>query len=421
MKFIHAADLHIDSPLHGLSAHDGAPVELLRTATRSAFSALIDRAIDLKVAFVILAGDIFDGAWRDFNTPIFFGREMARLDSEGIFAIIVRGNHDAEHEMTKNLPLPPNVKVFGSDAPETFRLEFPDVRVALHGQSFKRAETTENLVRNYPARIEDWLNIGVLHTGLQGQTKHAPYAPCSVEELKNKGMDYFALGHIHKAEIICESPWIVMPGNLPGRHINETGPRGAMLVTYENGELQRPERLLVDVVRWALAEVDISAARTRTDAVALAGTVFRRIMEQESDGRPVACRVVFVGRSPAHGSLFGQERTLRAELMAQAINVAGDNLWIEKIKVSSKPAVDTAVIAERGDALGELQTMLVEAAQEPAFIASLEAEFGPLLGKIDLDVFTQDVPALKAVKSGNFAHLISEVTPSVIDLISRVD
>ena len=419
MKFIHAADLHIDSPLDGLSAYPDAPVELLRTATRTAFSGLIDRAIAEKVAFVILAGDIFDGAWREMNTPIFFGREMARLDGAGIYAVLLRGNHDAESQMGKNLPLPSNVRLFGSEAAETFRLEFPDVKVALHGQSFKKAETTENLVRNYPSPIDGWLNIAVLHTGLEGGTVHAAYSPCSVEELKLKGMDYVALGHIHKAEILCKDPWIVMPGNLQGRHIQESGPRGAMLVTYENGELQHPERLLFDVVRWATAEVDISTARNRADAVALAAPVFRRIVEQEADGRPLACRVVFTGKSPAHGALFGQERILRAELMAQAINVAGDNLWIEKIKVRSEPVMDATFIAARGDALGDLQGMLGQAALDPTFMASLEAEFRVLLGKVDLDVFKQDVPALNAAKEGRFAELVAEVAPSVIDRLAR--
>lgn len=125
--------------------------------------------------------------------------------------------------MGRNLPLPSNVRMFSSDAPETFRFELPEVNVALHGQSFKRAETTDNLVRNYPSPIDGWLSIAVLHTGLEGGTEHAAYAPCSLDELKRKGMQYVALGHIHKAEILCEDPWIVMPGNLQGRHIHELG------------------------------------------------------------------------------------------------------------------------------------------------------------------------------------------------------
>lgn len=194
-----------------------------------------------------------------------------------------------------------------------------------------------------------------------------------------------------------------------------------MLVSYENGELQRPERLLVDVVRWATAEVDISSARDRPDAVAVAAPVFKRILEQDADGRPVACRGGIHRQVARPRRPVRQERILRAELLAQAINVAGDNLWIEKIKGGkSEPITDAAAIAARGDALGDLQGMLADAAQDPAFMASLKAEFGVLLGKVDLDVYKQDVPALKAAKEGRFAELVAEVVvPSVIDRIAR--
>lgn len=418
MKFIHAADTHIDSPLAGLAAHENAPVDLLRTATRSAFTNLIDRAIAEKVAFLLLVGDVFDGSWKDWNTGMFFGREMARLHAAGIIAVVLRGNHDAENDMTKSLPLPPNVRILSADAPETIVLEFGDVRVAFHGQSFKRAETTENLVAHYPAPLPGHLNIALLHTGLEGGTEHASYAPCSLEALKNLGMDYVALGHIHQWQIHCEAPWIVMPGNLQGRHIKEPGARGAMLVSYESGELQRPQRLLVDVVRWALAEVDISGAKSREEAVAEAGIAFRRIMD-EADGRPVACRVIFTGKSAAHGALFGQEQVLRAELTAQAINAGGDDLWIEKIKVKSEPALDAATIAARGDMVADLQAMLADAADDPEFISALGEEFTVLLSKMPHDLFKQDVPALRAAKAGDFGSLIREVAPSVIDRITR--
>jgi len=203
MKFIHAADCHIDAPLDGLSAYDGAPVDVFRTATRSAFAALIDRAIDERVDFMVLAGDIFDGAWREMNTPLFFVRQMARLDRAGIQAYVLRGNHDAESEIGGKLPLPANVHLFSARAPETFRLELPDVKVALHGQSFRTTAVTENLVREYPPALPGWLNIGVLHTGLEGGTVHASYAPCSLEELTRKGYQYFALGHIHAHGVLC--------------------------------------------------------------------------------------------------------------------------------------------------------------------------------------------------------------------------
>ena len=201
------------------------------------------------------------------NTPLFFVRQMARLDRAGIPVYVLRGNHDAESELGGKLPLPANVHLFSAKVPETFQLTLPEVKVALHGQSFRTAAVTENLVREYPPAIPGWLNIGVLHTGLEGGTVHATYAPCSLEELTRKGYQYFALGHIHAHGVLCSDPWVVMAGNLQGRSVRETGPRGAVLVTYEDGELLPPERLFVDVVRWSVAEVDLTTATTRAEAV----------------------------------------------------------------------------------------------------------------------------------------------------------
>lgn len=416
MRFIHSADIHIDSPLSGLGVYDNAPVDLLRTATRSAFSQLVDRAIAERVAFVILAGDIFDGDWPDWNTGMFFVREMARLNEAGILVVVKRGNHDAELEQTRNLPLPPNVHVFPADRPFTFEHQVGDVKIAFHGQSYAHKATVDNLAGGYPAPLPGRLNIGVLHTGIEGHKDHASYAPCSLEQLRQKGYDYWALGHIHLHQVHHETPWIVMPGNLQGRHIRETGPRGAMLVTCEQGELRRPERVYVDVVRWALVEVDITEAATREEAVARATKAFEQTMEA-AEGRPVACRLVLTGKSKAHGQLFGQEQTLRAELTAQAVAVGGDDLWIEKIMVKSQPALDEFAIAAGGDALAELQKLLARAATDEELATALRVQFATLVVKMPPDIFEQDVQALKAVRDGNFVALVEEVAPSLLNRI----
>ena len=418
MKFIHAGDLHIDSPLDGLSAHPGAPAELLRTATRSAFTRLVDRAIEEKVAFVVFPGDIYDGDWTDFNTGYFFNRQMVRLKAEGIPVVLLRGNHDADNEMTKKLPLPDNVRTFGSARPETIVLDCAGVKVALHGQSFRQKAVVTNLVPAYPAPLAGHLNIGVLHTALEGYVAHPNYAPCTLDELRHKGYQVWCLGHVHEWAILCEDPWIAFSGNLQGRHAREPGPRGALMYTCDGGVVRRPERLLVDVVRWAVAEVDITGAATRDDAVARLGVVFERLLAEEADGRPLACRVVFTGKSAAHGALFGQGRTLRAEVVAQAINSGGE-IWVEKIKVESEPALTAAAIAERGDAMAAMQALLAQAAGDPAFMASLGEEFAVLLGKMPHELLEQDLPALRAARSGDFAAIIEAVVPSVLDRVAQ--
>ena len=151
------------------------PGGTLRAATRDAFTKLVDEAIEEQVDFVVIAGDLYDGNWKDYNTGHFFVREMGRLNKAAIPVYLLYGNYDAESEMTRRLGFPPNVHVFDARKPVTHRVEA--LRVALHGLSFKDAATFENLAVDYPDPIVGWLNIGVLHTALEGYAAHARYAP----------------------------------------------------------------------------------------------------------------------------------------------------------------------------------------------------------------------------------------------------
>jgi exonuclease SbcD len=314
MKFIHAADIHLDSPLAGLSAYRDSPTDLLRTATRDAFSNLVSEAISEKVDFIIIAGDLYDGNWKDYNTGVFFSREMGRLNVSGIPVFLVYGNHDAESEMTKKLSLPPNVFAFQSSKAQTHRIEH--LKVALHGQSFKNAATLDNLAVGYPAPIDGWLNIGVLHTALEGYAAHASYAPCSLAELLAKKYDYWALGHVHEHAVLHTNPWVVFPGNLQGRHIRETGARGAVLVTTDEDSIVAVDRLYTDVVSWHRLEVDMAAAEDIAAAVRAVSKELAKLIESEQDGRPMVVRIILTGRSAAHGDLFGSDVQLRAEILA---------------------------------------------------------------------------------------------------------
>ena len=197
-KFIHAADVHLDSPLRGLEQYEGAPVEEIRNAARRALSNLVDLAIRQEVAFVLIAGDLYDGDWRDYNTGLFFVDQARRLREAKIPLYLISGNHDAANRMTRTLKMPENVTFFSAERPETALL--PDLDVAIHGQSFAKAAVYDDLSEGYPIVDSGHFNIGMLHTCAAGQEGHDRYAPCSVEGLKAKGYDYWALGHIHLRE-----------------------------------------------------------------------------------------------------------------------------------------------------------------------------------------------------------------------------
>jgi exonuclease SbcD len=252
-KFIHAADVHLDSPLRGLEQYEGAPVEEIRGASRRALENLVELAIAEQVAFVLFAGDLYDGDWKDYNTGLYFGRQMTKLREAGIRAFLLSGNHDAASQLTRHLRLPDNIKILSDQKPESVSLE--DFGVMLHGQGFPRRVVTENLSAGYPKPVPHLFNIGLLHTSVDGREGHEPYAPCSLEGLLSKGYDYWALGHVHRREILHQDPWVVFPGNIQGRHVRETGPKGCTVVTVRDGRVLSVEHRDLNVLRWSVCDV----------------------------------------------------------------------------------------------------------------------------------------------------------------------
>lgn len=419
MKFIHTADLHLDSPLRGLSAYADAPADRLRTATREAFNNLVAKAIYERIDFMIIAGDVYDGDWKDFNTGLFFVRQMGKLRQAGIPVYLLYGNHDAESEMTRGLELPDNVYVFSSRKAETFRID--NLKVALHGRSFKVAATTENLLPSYPEPVDGWLNIGVLHTALEGNAEHAKYAPCSVAELQAKGYQYWALGHVHEHWIQRGDVTIAYPGNLQGRHIRELGARGALVVTAEDGEITDVERLEVDVLRWHALEVDISEVSDRRGAIREVGFALERALDATPSHLPLAVRVEFKGRSAAHPALVADEGQLRQEVIAQAVALDPDRIWIEKVRVASE-ALTTEPLPSNEDARGalaDLAALTLLAKNDPDFVQSLQADWQALLEKLPHEVL-QASPDLQALRQDPLAQLPERLLQATPMLLGRV-
>ncbi|MFM0009196.1 metallophosphoesterase family protein [Paraburkholderia sediminicola] len=418
MKFIHAADIHLDSPLLGLSAYPEAPAETLRGATRAAFTNLVSEAIDLEVDFLIIAGDLYDGGWKDHNTGIYFCKEMGRLKKVGIPVYLLFGNHDAESEMTKKLQLPDNVFVFDSRKSTTFQID--NLRVALHGRSFKEAATVDNLVTGYPVPVQGMFNIGVLHTALEGNAAHANYAPCSLDELHAKGYDYWALGHVHEHKIWQGASTIVFPGNLQGRHIKETGARGAVLVTADEVGVHDVERLYVDVLRWHDLEVDAAPCKSMSEVVQAIARQLEQFLGNCQDGLPYAMRVTVEGKSNAHGELFGLEAQLRAEVLALAASIAPDRLWIEKVRVRTAPADAGEAIWARADALADLRVLLDAADTDEDFLRKLQDELLALVTKAPPEL-QGNIAYFAEIRAGNLANLVQEVRPGLLAHLAKAE
>ena len=408
-QFLHAADIHLDSPLIGLAGAEGRVAERIRSAPRAAFEALVERAIEDEVNFLVIAGDLYDGTWRDYKTGLFFAEQMGRLNQARIPVYLLHGNHDAESQITKPLVLPENVSVFGTRNAETFRIE--ELNVALHGQSFRERAVTDNLVPDYPAPIAGAFNIGVLHTALGGMGEHANYAPCSVPELLAKGYDYWALGHVHQKRVLNERPHIVFPGNLQGRHVRETGPKGAFLVTVEEGEVVAFAPLELDVVRWSVMDVDVTAAGNMGDVINL----MRDALAQEAhkaDGRLLAARILLQGQTPLHNQLIASAQELTAEARSAALGLGEDVAWTERVTVWTSPVADSTESAAWADTFGDLQYMLGEAGSDSELLTELQRDIGELIRRLPHELRdTSEDEIFLAAAAGDFAGLVERVTP----------
>ena len=326
--FLHAADIHLDSPLRGLARYEGAPVEELRGATRRALENLVDIALREGVDFVIIAGDLYDGDWRDFNTGLFFVRQMARLREAGIPVYAVNGNHDAASKLTRSLPLPENVHWFPTDEAKTLHLTGADV--AIHGQSFAEQCTTDDLAKNYPSAVSGAFNLGILHTSMTGREGHGSYAPCTEACLRERGYDYWALGHVHQREVLDGDVTIAYPGNIQGRHVRETGSKGCLVVHVDDSFAVHPVFTPLDVVRWDVMQVGLEGAGSLSDALDPVGDELRRVMDQ-AEGRLVAARVVLRGRTHLADAITTSGRKMVADIQALALDIGAERLWIERV------------------------------------------------------------------------------------------
>jgi DNA repair exonuclease SbcCD nuclease subunit len=368
-RFLHVADIHLDSPLTGLARYEGLPVDDVRAATRGAFDNMIDFACRAAVDFVIIAGDLFDGDWRDMGTGLYLARQMGRLEQAGIAVYVLQGNHDAASVVTKSLPWPGNVHRFGSRSAQTFRIEA--LGVALHGWSFAHQAAPDNLAVRYPQAIAGMFNIGVLHTSLSGRPGHASYAPCELADLRSRGYDYWALGHVHAFERVCEDPPVIFPGNVQGRNIRETGAKGGVLVDVE---VSRIDPVHFDVLRWARVIVGCDGCDTMDDLQIRLRDALDAARREETADRGFVVRVILEGATPLAGTLADAQSQLRDDARAHAGAISPD-LWIEKVQVRTSPPAAAA----RAELSDDVVALLASAGDDAELLAALAQELSPFL------------------------------------------
>ncbi|KML39518.1 MAG: metallophosphoesterase family protein [Bacillota bacterium] len=280
VTFIHTADLHLDSPMSGLRHLPPAIFKKLQESTFNAFTKIIDLAIFHAVDFVILAGDLFDGEDRSIKAQTRFRKEMERLDERGIAVYAVHGNHDHMDGRWAHLPMPDNVHIFSHEVEVVKHTAENGTSVHLYGFSYPKRHVLERMIDQYNREDGADLHIGILHGSFEGSSDHVPYAPFRINDLLGKDFDYWALGHIHKREIIISQPPVIYPGNIQGRNRKETGPKGCYLVELDSSGAKM-EFLEAAPVIWEKAEIDASGLENYQDVY----DICLNLMEEKRQNR----------------------------------------------------------------------------------------------------------------------------------------
>ncbi len=374
IRFVHAADLHLDSPLLGLRSEAPELVsETLHRATFAAYENIVGLCIREQVDALLIAGDIYDGADRSLRAQLRFAAGLRQLDAAGIRSFICHGNHDPLDGWEAQLALPTGCVRFGSEM--TAAPVFPEdpERAMVYGISFPRREVRQDLSPAFRgAKRGDGLNIGLLHANVGGNPNHDSYSPCSVDDLAGADIDYWALGHVHTRQVLRQTnPAIVYPGNPQGRHANERGAHGVYLVEMDQDRVTRLEFRAMDVVRWDTRESDITGLDTEHQVLDAIDELTNAAI-QAAAGHSVVLRLRLTGRGPMHRFLCQPENV---NAIIEQLNEHHANvepwLWCERLQVSTASSVDRELVTRQEDFTGDLVRLASEMQASPSALAEL--------------------------------------------------
>jgi exonuclease SbcD len=390
-SFIHTADLHLDSPFSAMSLNHPELAALMRSASMEAFDKVIDLCLAKGVDFLLVAGDVYDGADRSLRAQVRFRDGLKKLHDAGIRAFIVHGNHDALNTWSTTLDWPGRVHIF-RDQLETVDVERGGALLArIQGISYPEREERRNLSLLF-GRTGPMFHIGLLHANVGSDTGHEPYAPCSMEDLLRAGMDYWALGHVHRRKVLCEGPrWAVYPGNTQGRNIRETGEKGCVLVTVrDDGEVDIEFHETASL-RWILHDLPIRDFMSEQELLKALDKVCRDICESGA-GCPAIVRLVLSGSGPLFG--FLRKPNTVPDLL-EMIHETGMSyspfVWVEQIQTRISPELDMDLLRQRSDFMGELLRCSEDLLMSQEFEETMRQELSSLFDDPKMRRFV-DIP-----------------------------
>jgi len=379
-RFIHTADIHLDSPLRSLALRNRDLAELVGDASRQTFVSIVDLCLAERVDALVIAGDLYDGDQTSMKTARFLAAQMTRLHQAGIRVFKIRGNHDALSRISKQLVFPDTVTIFGGRAQSVLQTA-GGLDVMFHGLSFASPKAPDSLLPRYPAAREGAVNIGIMHTSLAGSPGHDVYAPCSVADLHGHGFDYWALGHIHVRQVHPGTSMVVMPGIPQGRDINEAGEKSVTLVTITDDRSVVIEERLTSVAQFERASVDLTGTVEWSDVV---GRVRSALEDARASvrSRHAVVRLDLTGASPLSWALIRDRDLLLAEAEQSAEQV-GDT-WVEKLELDlAAPGLETA--EGIADPILELAQSMRADASSDAFRAEARALVQKMIADLPAD------------------------------------
>lgn len=380
LRFVHTADLHLDSPFIGLQEIDERVARELREATFRAFDRIVDLCLDRHVDFLLVAGDIYDSQDRSLRAQLRFRDGLRRLSEAGVPTFIVHGNHDPLDRWAATLEWPERVHIFGGDAVETKPVVRNGETIAhVYGISYHTREVRDNLARKFRRSDADTFAIGLLHCNVGTDTGHEPYAPCDLEDLIQAGMDYWALGHVHNHRILsAEKPAIVYPGNPQGRNPRELGARGCYVVEVREDTSVIVQFVAVDSVRWLWESVSIEDIDTDDALISAVEQACQR-MRDRADGRPVVGRITLAGRGPMDSSLA--RPGFVGELVERIRETEGADdpfVWIERVEVDTRPTLDLQARRDGQDFIADFLNLIDDYRNKSERLQTLRKHLEPL-------------------------------------------
>lgn len=373
VTFVHAADLHLDSPFAGLRHMQPEVAALLQQATFDAYHNIIDLCIEERVDALLVAGDVFDSADRSLRAQVQFAAGLHTLHKAGIRSFICHGNHDPLNGWEARIDMPPGCHRFGPSVQRVPVFRDEPHRAVVHGISYPQRDIRHNLIPEFGRAESGPFHIGLLHANVGNRADHEAYAPCRVADLEPTGIDYWALGHVHRRQILRHPmPTIAYPGNPQGRHPHETGARGVYLVEVSDTRAISMQFRSVDVVRWAAAAVDIGPLQSEQELLQAIDDKLAAL-QAGADGRALIVRLLLNGRGDLHAHLA------RADFMADLLTLVNTHwmhraplLWCERIELSTTSAVDRQQRRQGTDFVADLLRLCDAARDDDRIMADMQ-------------------------------------------------